>query len=264
MFITGISVVVPAHNEGRSLPLLCEALFSVLRGLPQPSEVILVDDGSSDETPALLRDLGRRHRGPPGLICLRLARRSGKSAALRAGFARARGEVVVTLDGDLQNDPADIPPLLERLAQGHDLVIGWRREREDRYLDRRLPSLLANRLLRLATAVPIHDAGCGMMVIRREALRRLPPHPSMHRYLPVLAACAGARVTELPVRHHPRRFGRAHYGLGRAPWVVIEIGSLALLTRAAWLRRALAAVYRPEAPAAVELVDAGGPGPHGG
>jgi glycosyltransferase involved in cell wall biosynthesis len=260
-----VSIVIPAHNEGQSLPILCEALLSVLRGLPRSSEVILVDDGSSDGTPALLRDLGRRHRGAPGLICLRLQRQAGKSAALRAGFGRARGEVLVTLDGDLQNDPADIPPLLDLLAQGHDLVMGWRRAREDGYLERHLPSLLANRLLRLATGVPVHDVGCGILALRREVLPRLPLYPAMHRYLPVLAACCGAHVTELPVRHHPRRFGRAHYGLGRVPRVALEIGGLALLVRSAWLRRALAAVYRPAVPAALTLVnseDPVEPGPH--
>jgi len=215
-----LSVVVPVHNEEASLPELVARLEAVLGGLAAGSEVIVVDDGSTDGTFAMLR---RLHAENPRVLAIRLRTNFGQSAALAAGFDAAKGEVVVTMDGDLQNDPADIPALLAKLEEGYDVVSGWRRPRRDPFWRRRLPSILANWLISRITGVTLHDYGCALKAYRREVLEHVELYGEMHRFLPALAKWVGAAVTEVPVRHHPRRQGRSKYGLGRTPRVLLDL-----------------------------------------
>jgi glycosyltransferase involved in cell wall biosynthesis len=162
------------------------------------------------------------------IICFR--NRSGQTAAMAAGFDRARGEIVVTLDGDLQNDPADIPRLVEELRRGYDVVAGWRKSRQDGFVLRRLPSRIANRLIALVTGVKIHDTGCTLKAFRREVIRAMPIYAEQHRFLPAISAGSGARITELVVNHRPRRFGRSKYGLGRAMRVLSDLLAIKMVS----------------------------------
>jgi glycosyltransferase involved in cell wall biosynthesis len=218
-----ISVVVACYDEAESLPALIPALDAAVADLVRrgfEAEVILVDDGSTDGSAARLREFTKSR---PHLRVLRLARNFGQTAALQAGFLAARGDVVVPLDADLQNDPADIPNLIEKLDQGYDVVSGWRKRRKDGALNRRLPSWLANALISLVSGVSLHDFGCTLKAYRREALAGVRLYGEMHRLLPIYAAQRGARVTELVVNHRPRLQGRSKYGLGRIPNVILDL-----------------------------------------
>ncbi|MFN2169683.1 MAG: glycosyltransferase family 2 protein, partial [Anaerolineae bacterium] len=215
-----ISVVVPVLNEEESLPLLHQRLSEVLAGSSYSYEILVVDDGSTDRSFEVLRDLAAEDEH---LRVVRFRRNYGQTAAFAAGFDRAQGDVVITIDADLQNDPADIPALLAKIAEGYDVVSGWRVDRQDRFLDRRLPSVAANNLIRWVTGVQIHDNGCSLKAYRREVLKDVHLYGEMHRFLPALAYAAGARVTEIPVRHHPRRFGKAKYGLSRTLKVLLDV-----------------------------------------
>jgi glycosyltransferase involved in cell wall biosynthesis len=218
-----ISVVVACYDEAESLPELMKALDAAVTDLVRrgfAAEVILVDDGSNDGSAVRLREFtGTR----PHLRVLRLARNFGQTAALQAGFLAARGEVVVPLDADLQNDPADIPRLIEQLDQGYDVVSGWRKQRKDGALNRRFPSWIANALISLVSGVRLHDFGCTLKAYRRDALAGVRLYGEMHRLLPIYAAQRGARVAELVVNHRPRRHGRSKYGLGRIPNVILDL-----------------------------------------
>jgi glycosyltransferase involved in cell wall biosynthesis len=216
-----LSVVVPLYNEEASLPHLVEQLLAALRPLPQSFELVLVDDGSRDGTPALLRDLAER---VPELVAVLLRRNYGQTAAMAAGFDSSRGAVIVTLDGDLQNDPADIPLLLRNLEEGHyDLVSGWRHQRQDAALSRLLPSLLANRLIGRVTGVKLHDYGCSLKAYRREVVSDMNLYGELHRFLPALAFIEGARIGEVQVSHHPRIYGRSKYGIDRTFRVLMDL-----------------------------------------
>jgi glycosyltransferase involved in cell wall biosynthesis len=216
-----LSVVVPLYNEEASLPHLVEQLLVTLRQLPLRFELVLVDDGSRDGTPALLRDLAQR---VPELVAVLLRRNYGQTAAMAAGFDASRGEVIVTLDGDLQNDPADIPLLLQTLDDGHyDLVSGWRHQRQDAAVSRLLPSLLANRLIGQVTGVHLHDYGCSLKAYRRELVSDMNLYGELHRFLPALAFIEGARIGEVQVNHHPRRWGRSKYGIDRTFRVLMDL-----------------------------------------
>jgi glycosyltransferase involved in cell wall biosynthesis len=215
-----LSVVIPCYNEEESLPALLQALDAALPGLERTYEVIIVDDGSTDGSYALLRAAARTR---PWLRLVRLRRNFGQTAAMSAGFDRARGEVVVPMDADLQNDPADIGRLLAEIDEGFDVVSGWRKDRKDRALTRRLPSVMANWLIGRVTGVRIHDYGCTLKAYRREVLREVHLYGEMHRFLPALAAWAGARIGELVVTHHPRRAGVSKYGLGRTLKVLLDL-----------------------------------------
>jgi glycosyltransferase involved in cell wall biosynthesis len=226
MEVPALSIVVPVLNEEASIGPLFEAVRRALEGCGA-WELIFVDDGSDDGTADVAAELARRD-GRVKLV--ELARNYGQSAALQAGFDHSRGAVVVTMDGDLQNDPEDIPRLLEKLEEGYDLVSGYRQRRRDTWLTRNLPSWVANRLIRSITGVPIRDNGCSLKAYRRELVERLHLYADMHRFVPVLAAgIAGARIAEIPVRHHSRRYGRSKYGLSRVGKVLADLLTLKMI-----------------------------------
>jgi glycosyltransferase involved in cell wall biosynthesis len=206
-----ISVVVPVHNEERSVALLLDELGSALDPLDRPWEAVFVDDGSSDGTFAALT---RLHADSTNVRIVRLRRNFGKAAALQAGFEEASGDVLVTIDGDLQDDPAEIPRLLAKLDEGFDLVSGWKAKRRDP-LSRRLPSRLFNTVTGRISGLPLHDLNCGLKAYRAEVLRGLRLYGELHRFVPVLAHYRGFRVAELPVNHRPREHGRSRYGVER-------------------------------------------------
>ena len=224
-----VSLVIPLFNEEANVRPLVAELSAVLATLGRPYEVILVDDGSDDGT---FREAAAAQRQDPHLRVVRLTRNFGQTAAFAAGFAHARGRFIVTLDGDLQNDPADIPRLLG-LAEHHDIVCGWRRARQDAFLTRYVPSVAANWLLSLVTGVRLHDNGCSLKVFRSEVVKPLRLTPGMHRYLPAIAGQLGSRITETVVNHRPRRFGRSKYGLSRTFRVLRDITTLRRLMRRA-------------------------------
>lgn len=215
-----ISVVVPIYNEYESLPALVGAIAQVLNGMERTYEIIGVDDGSTDGSSDRLRELTQQY---PHLVAVLLRRNYGQTAAMAAGFKYARGGIVVTLDGDLQNDPADIPRLIDRLDEGYDLVSGWRKDRQDNTLTRLIPSRIANWLIAGVTGVALHDYGCSLKAYRAEVIRDLNLYGELHRFLPALAFIEGARITEMPVTHHARRFGTSKYGLGRTLRVVMDM-----------------------------------------
>ena len=222
-----LSIVIPLFNEEQSIKPLYEAVCSAL--VERPAwEMLLVDDGSTDGTARLAAELSR---ADPRVRLVQLARNFGQTAAMQAGFDTARGEFVVSMDGDLQNDPADIPQLLAKLDEGYDLVAGYRVRRQDRLLTRKVPSWIANRLIRMITGVPIRDNGCSLKAYRGELLLRVYLYSDMHRFIPAMAvAQAGARVAEIPVRHHARRFGTSSYGLSRIWKVLADLLTIKMIS----------------------------------
>jgi glycosyltransferase involved in cell wall biosynthesis len=215
-----LSVVVPLFNEAESLASLVQQLLAALRPLDLAFELVLVDDGSRDGTGEALQRLSN---DIPELVAVLLRRNYGQTPAMAAGFDASQGQVIVTLDGDLQNDPADIPLLLNKLADGYDLVSGWRHQRQDARLSRLLPSLLANRLIARVTGVGLHDYGCSLKAYRREVVEDMNLYGELHRFLPALAFIEGARIAEVKVQHHRRRFGRSHYGIDRTFRVLMDL-----------------------------------------
>jgi glycosyltransferase involved in cell wall biosynthesis len=215
-----LSVVVPLYNEEGSLQQLVEKLLAAIRPLGIPFELVLVDDGSRDATP---HHLSRLAAEVPELVAVLLRRNYGQTAAMAAGFDSSRAPIIVTLDGDLQNDPADIPLLLDTLEEGYDLVSGWRHERQDGALNRLLPSLIANRLIASVTGVRLHDYGCSLKAYRREVVADMNLYGELHRFLPALASIEGARIGEVRVQHHPRRYGKSKYGIDRTFRVLMDL-----------------------------------------
>jgi len=214
-----LSVVVPVFNEAGNVADLHRELTAALRSWGRTYEVIVVDDGSTDGTRERLREVVA---ADPHVRVLRLRRNFGQTAAFSAGFDHARGEVVITTDGDLQNDPADIPRLLARLDEGFDIVCGWRRRRQDP-LSRRLPSWLANRLISWATGVHLHDYGCSLKAMRADVVRGIRLYGEMHRFIPAVASWMGVTLAEMEVNHRPRTRGKSKYGLGRTLRVLIDL-----------------------------------------
>ena len=224
-----ISIVIPLRDEERNVAPLYDELSGVMENVHVPYELILIDDGSEDQTFARLTEVHARDRR---VRVIRFTRNFGQTAAFAAGFAHARGRLIVTSDGDLQNDPADIPKLLD-LAGTHDIVCGWRKHRKDTFLTRQVPSVVANWLLGIVSGVRLHDNGCSLKVFRAEVVKPLKLSPGMHRYLPALASHSGGRVAEVVVNHRPRRFGRSKYGLSRTFGVLRDIVRLPSLIRQA-------------------------------
>ncbi|MBD2524929.1 glycosyltransferase family 2 protein [Nostoc sp. FACHB-133] len=218
--VPDVSVVVPIHDEVESLPLLLEAIASTLSSSQVNYEIICVDDGSTDGSGDFLKKEAQNRTDLKAVI---LRRNYGQTAAMAAGFYYAVGKAIVTLDADLQNDPADIPMLLAKLDEGYDLVSGWRQNRQDGAVNRLLPSKIANWLIRRTTSVNIHDYGCSLKAYRAELLADMNLYGELHRFLPALAYIEGARITEIPVRHHARRFGRSKYGIWRTFRVLMDL-----------------------------------------
>ncbi|MDF1799315.1 MAG: glycosyltransferase family 2 protein [Planctomycetota bacterium] len=223
-----LSVVVPVYNEAESLAILHDEISRAASSMGESWELILVDDCSTDGSHRILLDL---RAADPHLRIVRFSRNYGQTAALAAGFDQSRGEVVVTLDGDLQNDPADIPEMVALLRTGWDVVAGWRKDRQDGFVLRRLPSLMANRMIGIVTGVKIHDTGCTLKAFRRQVVERLPIYAEQHRFLPVMSQGSGARVTEMVVNHRPRRFGTSKYGIGRAWRVLLDLAAIKLISQ---------------------------------
>ena len=220
-----VSIVIPVYNEVESVPHLDRAIREAMAG--RDYEVVYVDDGSTDGSVEELERLIQQDGGLSRLVVLR--RNFGQTAALAAGIDHSVGEVLVTLDADMQNDPADIPLLIGKIEEGYDLVSGWRIKRQDSFF-RRIPSQVANWLISRVTGVPLHDYGCTLKAYRREVLEGFHLYGEMHRFIPAYAGGVGARIVEVPVRHHPRRYGQAKYGLERTLKVVLDLFTVKFLT----------------------------------
>lgn len=221
-----VSIVIPVYNEVENIGTVVRDCDAVLEAEGIDGEIVVTDDGSRDGTPELLRQLAPEI---PRLRPVCLAANQGQTRALSVAIGHAKGEVIVCMDGDGQNDPRDIPMLLARLEEGFDVVSGWRKNRKDAFLTRTLPSRVANMLIGLATGARLHDSGCSLKAYRADILRSLPLYSDMHRLLPGLCAARGARIAEVVVRHHPRRFGESKYGLSRTWLVALDILSLKML-----------------------------------
>jgi glycosyltransferase involved in cell wall biosynthesis len=223
-----VSIVIPVYNEEENLPFLKKALDEALLQLTGHSwEVILVDDGSTDRSAEKIHQIAQAD--PDHVVAITLRRNFGQTAAIAAGIDHARGEVIVLMDADLQNDPLDIPLLIEKIEQGYDVVSGWRKERQDTFLTRTLPSRIANWLISVVTGVHLHDYGCTLKAYRREVLTGFRLYGEMHRFIPAYASSVGASIVEVPVRHHPRKYGKAKYGLGRTFKVILDLFTVKFL-----------------------------------
>ncbi len=217
---TYISIVIPAYNEEDNIPILYEKLKGVLERLGREYEVIFVDDGSVDRTWEVLKEIAEKDQR---VKLIRFRKNYGQTAAMYAGFQYASGEVVITLDADLQNDPEDIPNLLQKLEEGYDIVSGWRKDRKDPFLSRKVPSMIANWIISKVTGVELHDYGCTLKAYRSGVIKKLELYGDMHRFLPALTKRLGAKITEIPVKHHPRVYGKSKYGIGRTVRVILDI-----------------------------------------
>lgn len=221
-----ISIVVPLYNERENVPLLHADLRAVLSRMACAYEIVLVNDGSTDGTDEALDALASRD---PQVKVIHFRRNFGQTAALAAGLDHAEGEAIVTLDGDLQNDPEDIPALVAKLDEGYDVALGYRHQRQDALLSRRLPSRIANQLIGRVTGFPVRDLGCTLRAMRREIANELKLYGELHRFIPILAHAQGARCCEVPTNHRPRRFGQAKYGLSRTIRVLLDLATVVYL-----------------------------------
>lgn len=221
-----LSVVIPLYNEEPNVAQLHRELSGALGAWGRTYELLLIDDGSTDGTFAALKKL---QAGDLHVRVIALRRNFGQTAAFAAGFAHARGRIIATSDGDLQNDPRDLPMMVDRLEDGHDIVCGWRRDRRDPWLTRRLPSNVANWLISRTTGVRLHDYGCSLKVFRGEVVRSLRLYGEMHRFIPAIASEQGVRIAEVVVNHRPRRFGASKYGLSRTMRVVLDLFTVKFL-----------------------------------
>jgi glycosyltransferase involved in cell wall biosynthesis len=222
-----LSLIIPLYNEEDNLTPLMDSIYSALDPLKQDWEVIFVDDGSRDRSLDILRSLVEKDSKHIRVVVFR--RNFGQTAAITAGIDHSQGETIVLLDADMQNDPADIPMLLAKLDEGYDLVSGWRKDRKDNTLTRTIPSNLANGLISWVTGVHLHDYGCTLKAYRREALEGFRLYGDMHRFIPVFAHSVGARITEIPVHHHARKYGRTKYGLSRTLKVILDLVTVKFL-----------------------------------
>ncbi len=222
-----LSLVTPVYNEQDNLPLLFEAINKVMPTMDRTWEVILVDDGSQDNSLAVLNEYAKKDPAHVRVISFR--RNFGQTAAIAAGLDYAQGEIIVLLDADMQNDPADIPMMLAKLDEGYDLVSGWRKSRKDNAITRNFPSMIANRIISRVTGVHLHDYGCTLKAYRRDVLEGFRLYGEMHRFIPVYAHSVGAKITEMAVNHHPRKHGKTKYGLERTAKVVLDLFTVKFL-----------------------------------
>ncbi len=215
-----ISVIIPVFNEEENILPLHEKVTSVLSRVGKDYEVIFIDDGSSDGTLSLLRPICKKD---PHIKFLSFSRNFGQTSALSAGIDFAKGRIIIPMDGDLQNDPEDIPSLLQKIEEGYDVVSGWRKERKDTFFRRRLPSIIANKIISFIGGVRLHDYGCTLKAYRKDILKNIRLYGEMHRFIPIYAKWVGARVTEMPVHHFPRKFGSSKYGVDRVFKVILDL-----------------------------------------
>ena len=223
-----ISLVIPLFNEEDNVKPLYQAIDAVVRHMGKSYEIIFVDDGSSDETFPRLKQIAE---SDPSVKVIKFRANCGQSAATDAGFELARGRVIIVMDGDLQNDPKDIPNLLAKMEEGYDLVSGWRKNRKDKMLLRKIPSKIANKIIGSVTRVNLHDTGCALKAYRSEVVKRINLYGELHRFLPALARVEGARIAEIPVNHHARQFGHSKYGITRTFKVIMDLLSLNLFIK---------------------------------
>ncbi|MDZ7363355.1 MAG: glycosyltransferase family 2 protein [candidate division KSB1 bacterium] len=222
------SVVIPVMNEEENVPHLHQAITEVMQAWGRSYEIVIVDDGSTDRTFALLEEIAKND---PHVRVVKFRRNFGQSAAMGAGFELARGEVVVTMDGDLQNDPRDIPMVVAELGKGYDVVSGWRKNRKDKLIIRKVPSTIANRLIRKTTQVSLHDTGCSLKAYSRDVVNKISLYGELHRFIPALARVEGARIGEVVVNHRERKFGQSKYNLTRTFRVIMDLTTLNLLLK---------------------------------
>ncbi len=217
---TDVSIVIPLFNEIENIQILYEKITPVIASMGRNMEIIFVDDGSTDGTFDLLKKI---QASDPQVWVIRLRRNFGQAAAFSAGFDFARGGIIITMDGDLQNDPADIPMLIDKIEQGYDIVSGWRIKRQDHFITRRLPSMAANALISWVTGVKLHDYGCSLKAYQVDVIKNIRLYGELHRFIPAIASWMGIRVAEVPVNHFPRQHGRSKYGLGRIFRVILDL-----------------------------------------
>lgn len=226
MTLPFLSIIIPVYNEEENVRFVFEKIQSVCEAIDVTYEILFVDDGSQDGTFKVLAEL---HKAASCLRVIRFQKNAGQTAAMAAGFEFAQGERIISMDGDLQNDPTDIPQLLEKLDEGYDLVCGWRKERQDKFLTRRLPSRIANWIIAKVTGIPIHDNGCSLKGYTAAMIKQMPLYGEMHRFIPAMSTTVGAHISEVIVRHHPRHFGKSKYGLGRIWRVMLDIIAFKLI-----------------------------------
>ncbi len=224
-----LSIIVPVYNEEQNLPILFDAIQVSIAGYKKKLvwEMVFIDDGSQDDSLKVLMSLYKKD--PTHMRIVQFRRNFGQTAAIAAGIDHARGEIIIMLDADMQNDPADIPMMLDKLNEGYDVVSGWRKDRQDNYFVRTLPSNLANGLFSKVTGVNLHDYGCTLKAYRREVITGFRLYGEMHRFIPVYANRFGAKIIEVPVRHHARRYGKAKYGLERTMKVILDLFTVKFL-----------------------------------
>lgn len=222
-----VSLIIPVFNEEENLPILMDAIWATMQPLHKTWEVVFVDDGSRDCSVDVLTELANKYPDHVRVVVFR--RNFGQTAAIAAGLDHSQGDTIILMDADLQNDPLDIPMLLTKLDEGYDLVSGWRKDRKDNAITRTIPSNIANGLISWVTGVHLHDYGCTLKAYRRDALEGFRLYGEMHRFIPVFAHSVGAKITELPVRHHSRKFGKAKYGLERTLKVVLDLFTVKFL-----------------------------------
>jgi glycosyltransferase involved in cell wall biosynthesis len=215
-----VSIIVPVYNEEKNLPSLIEAIDYALSELNRDTEIIAINDGSTDGSGDILDELSNKF---PSLRTIHFTRNFGQTAALSAGFENSKGEVVIPMDADLQNDPRDIINLLNKMEEGFDVVSGWRKNRQDKWLTRRFPSIVANKFISWMSGIQLHDFGCTLKAYKKEFIQNIHLYGEMHRFVPVFASWQGAKVTEIPVNHHPRKFGHSKYGLARIVKVILDL-----------------------------------------
>jgi glycosyltransferase involved in cell wall biosynthesis len=215
-----ISVVIPLLNEDENIPLLYEELKNVLSGLKDDHEILFIDDGSRDSSLELLQKI---QKNDPRVVIVSFRKNFGQTAAMAAGFDYAKGDVIITMDADLQNDPHDIPRMLQEIEAGNDVVTGWRFDRKDAFISRKLPSMIANRIISKTTGVNLHDYGCTLKAFRKEIIKNVKLYGEMHRFIPAIASGMGIDFTEIKVNHRPRRFGTSKYGISRTIRVILDL-----------------------------------------
>lgn len=215
-----ISIVIAVYNEEKNLPILMSGLNQAIEALHRPAEVIFIDDGSRDNSFAVLEGIKKNNEG---VVLIKFKKNFGQTAAIAAGFKQACGDIVVTMDADLQNDPADIPSLITELEKGYDIVSGWRTTRKDPFFSRRLPSMVANAIISWYTGVKLHDYGCTLKAYRKELVKDINLYGELHRFIPALMSWTGASIREIPVRHTARQFGKSKYGMSRMFNVILDL-----------------------------------------